>query len=90
MLYNKVVQSAVGKNWPAIFLLTCIARGTFTLILVHQVEAGGVILAWRRRTLINVYLAVVPLEARHTEAHVLVQFIHTDGFILARVRCAFV
>lgn len=40
-------------------------------------------LAWPRGTFVDIYLTVVALEARHTEAAVVVDSVQADGTILA-------
>ena len=63
---------------------------TFTLVVVLLVDAGGVVLAGTRRTLIDVKLAVVALETGHAKAVELGHPVHTDRPVLTRVGRALV
>ena len=63
---------------------------TFTRVVVLLVDAGGVVLAGPRRTLVDVKLAVVALETGHAEAVELGHPVHTDGPVLTRVGRALV
>lgn len=54
--------------------------------MILLVDAGGVVLAGSRCTLVDVDLTVVSLETRHTEAVELCHCVHADGSVLAGLR----
>lgn len=62
---------------------TCVARDALAHVVIHLVQAGAVVLTGPGRTLVDVYVAVVSLEAWHTETAVLVQPLSADGSVLA-------
>lgn len=63
---------------------TCVAREALAHVAIHLVEAGAVVLAGPGRALVDVDVAVVSLEAGHTEAAVAVHPVAADGSVLAR------
>lgn len=65
---------------------TCKSQETLALVVILLVDAGGVVLARPRRTLVDVNLTVVTLEARHAEAVELCHSIHANGSVLAGLR----
>lgn len=62
--------------------LTFESKKTVALIVVHLIGTGPVVLTRPRCTLVNVQVAVVALETRHTEALVSVDAVFTDGSVL--------
>lgn len=65
---------------------TCKSQQALALVVILLVDAGGVVLAGPRRTLVDVNLTVVPLETRHAEAVELCYSIHANGSVLAGLR----
>ena len=65
---------------------TCVSQQALADVAILRVDTGGVVLTGMRRTLVDVNLAVVTLETRHTETVVLRHAVHADGPVLARVR----
>lgn len=65
---------------------TCEALQALTLVVVLLVDTGGVVLTGPRRTLVDVDLTVVSLEARHAEALERGHSVYTDGSVLTRLR----
>lgn len=69
---------------------TCVARDALADIVIPLVPAGAVVFAGPGCTLVDIYLAAVPLEPRHTETFVLVHHVPADGPVLARAGGALV
>lgn len=69
---------------------TCKSQQALALVVILLVDAGGVVLAGPRRTLVDVNLTGVSLEAGHAEALKLCYSIHANCSVLAGLRRALV
>lgn len=70
--------------------LTCKPYEALAFVSVLLIDTGPIILAGPRGALIDVNLAVVTLEAWHTETVKLGHAVHADSAVLARMGCTLV
>lgn len=70
--------------------LTCKPYEALAFIPVLLVDTGPIILAGPRGALIDVDLAIIALEAWHTETVKLGHAVHADSAVLARMGCTLI